>query len=365
MKLAVAQATLALPISSPNPPVGCCIVSAGGNLIAEGHTQAVGGPHAEVMALRAAQAAGHDLTGATVYVTLEPCSHHGRTPPCADALIAAKVARVVVAQYDPNPLVAGQGLQKLTSAGIQVDVGVLAQEARWVTIGFLSRMIRKRPWVRLKVAAALDGATALANGKSQWITSPQARQDGHTFRARASGILTGIGTVLADDPQLNVRGLEQSRSPIKIVVDSQLRTPPSSRWLHSHDAVASDCWIYTSRDLATCQQHGLRHHTELISLANSDGRVDLHAMMLDLGSRGINELHVEAGAQLNGALLQAGLVDELLLYMAPTLLGSGRPMFHLPALDELSQGASLHWIDVQPIGPDLRIRAVVAGHDQF
>lgn len=354
MQEALGLAVQALFLSNPNPRVGCVLVDAQGRVIGRGFTQQAGGPHAEVMALRDAAAQGNSTEGATAYVTLEPCAHHGRTGPCCDALIAAGVQQVVGAMTDPNPLVAGQGFARLRSAGVAVQVGPGAAEAHELNIGFFHRMQRGLPWVRLKAAASLDGATALGNGLSQWITSPAARDDGHHWRARACAVLTGIGTVLADDPQLNVRAVATPRQPQVVVVDSRLRIPLDAKVLRA----ASACLIYTSSTnqpkIEALQALG----TTVIQLPDAQGQVDLAAMVRDLAQRQINELHVEAGAILNGALLAQGLVDELLLYLAPQLLGLGcRGIAALGPLEQLSQGVALQLHDVAQVGPDLRVLA--------
>ncbi len=353
MRAALSQAALGLYITTPNPRVGCVIVR-DGEVIAEGHTQPAGFAHAEAHALQHAAARGVDVRGATAYVTLEPCSHHGRTPPCADALIAAGVARVVVAIEDPNPLVAGQGLARLQAAGMSVEVGVLAQPAREINAGFLCRMRTGRPWVRMKVAASLDGGTALQNGQSQWITSSAARDDGHAWRARACAILTGIGTVQQDDPQLNVRAVDTPRQPRRIVVDSRLEIRPDARVLQGGSS-----WIVAAIDdeqrIAPLRAAG----HEVIVLPNESGKVDLGALMQELGRRQINELHVEAGFKLNGSLLRAGVVDELLMYFAPSLLGPAQGIARLPVLESLSDRLALRFHEVQQIGPDLRVRALL------
>jgi diaminohydroxyphosphoribosylaminopyrimidine deaminase/5-amino-6-(5-phosphoribosylamino)uracil reductase len=337
--------------TSPNPRVGCVIVK-DRQVLGEGCHRVAGQPHAEVEALRDAARRGVDVHGATVYVTLEPCSHHGRTPPCADALIQAGVARVVAALADPNPLVAGQGLARLQAAGIEVACGVMEHEARELNIGFFSRMQRGKPWVRLKAAASLDGKTALNNGRSQWITSQAARDDGHWWRARACAILTGIGTVRDDDPQLTVRAVDTARQPQRIVVDSRLQINPQARVL-----TGGGTWVFAARhDLdkeAALRERGV----EVIVLPNADGKVDLPALMLELGRRQINELHIEAGSKLNGSLIREGCVDELLLYLAPSLLGDARGLCDLPALDALDGKQALHFHEVKQIGPDLRILA--------
>ncbi len=362
---ALGLAAQALFLSSPNPRVGCVITAPDGRVLGEGFTQQVGGPHAEVVALRAAQAAGHDVRGATAYVTLEPCAHQGRTGPCCDALIAAGIGKVVASLEDPNPLVAGQGFARLRAAGVAVEVGPGAAAARELNIGFFSRMVRGTPWVRLKVAASLDGTTALHNGASQWITSPAARVDGHAWRARACAVLTGIGTVLADNPVLNVRELTTPRQPQLVVLDSHLQTPPDASLFIADRA----CIIYAAGPLdaefsarkAVLEARG----ATVVHLPGADGRVDLPALLRDLAARGVNELHVEAGHRLNGALVRAGLVDEWLLYLAPTLLGPGRGMADMGPLDTLAQRLALEFQGVERVGPDLRILARVKGRDQF
>ena len=348
MQLALKQAELGLFITSPNPRVGCVIVKEG-VVIAQGHTQPAGQAHAEVSALRDAAARGVDVRGATVYVTLEPCSHHGRTPPCTDALIQAGVGRVVAAIEDPNPMVAGQGLARLSAAGILTEVGVLAEPAREMNIGFFSRMQRGRPWVRMKIAASLDGGTALLNGVSQWITSEPARADGHAWRARACAILTGMGTVQQDDPQLTVRAVSTSRQPRRIVLDSQLQIRSSARVLEG-----GGTWIVAQRDDAR-EAELIARGAEIIHLPSNVDKVDLPALMRELAKREINELHVEAGFKLNGSLLRAGCVDELLIYMAPCLLGPAQGIARLPELSELSSRINCHFHEVRSIGDDLRL----------
>ena len=325
MQEALALAQHAIGLSDPNPRVGCVIVAADGQVIGRGHTQQAGGPHAEVMALRDAAARGHTLRGATVIVTLEPCAHHGRTPPCCDALIEAGVQRVVMALQDPNPLVAGQGAARLRAAGIQVvdvDGGPLAGEARELNIGFFSRMQRGRPWVRLKAAVSLDGRTALNNGASQWITGSAARTDGHAYRKRAGAVLTGVGTVLDDDPRLDVRLVETARQPLRVVVDSRLEMPATARLLDPPGQVL----VYTALPDPARQAALQARGAEIALMAGANGKVDLPALLADLARRGINELHVEAGHKLNGSFVREGLVDEFLIYMAPCLLGVGREL---------------------------------------
>lgn len=338
--------------TSPNPRVGCVLVK-DGVAIGSGWHQRAGEPHAEVYALREA---GTRAVGATAYVTLEPCSHHGRTPPCADALIAAQVARVVVAMQDPNPLVAGRGLAHLRAAGMDVECGLMESAARVLNVGFVSRMERGLPWVRSKVGMSLDGRTALANGVSQWITSPEARQDVQHWRARSCAVLTGIGTILADNASLNVRSVATSRQPLRVVLDSQLRIPLTAKVLQGGNTL-----IYTTRPggdkIAALEKLGA-------TVCVFDGaQPDLPSVLRDLAQRGINEVLVEAGSRLNGALLQTGCVDELLLYLAPQLLGdAARGMAQLGELTALSQRVELAWQEVGAIGKDLRVLAKVLAH---
>ena len=335
--------------TTPNPRVGCVIVN-DGLVVGEGWHRRAGEAHAEVHALRAA--AGK-ASGATAYVTLEPCSHYGRTPPCADALIAAGVTRVVAAMQDPNPAVSGNGLARLRASGVAVDCGLLASAAKELNIGFVSRMTRGRPWVRMKLATSLDGKTALENGASQWITGAAARQDGHRWRARACAILSGIGTVLADNPQLNVRDVETSRQPLKVVIDSRLELPLDARLLATGEVLL----VTVSADLE--KANALRERgVEILNLPNASGNVDLPELMQELGRRGINELHVEGGYRLSGALVAAGLVDELLLYQAPCLIGdAARGMLDMPSLLSLENKQQLTIRDVRMVGADLRVLA--------
>jgi diaminohydroxyphosphoribosylaminopyrimidine deaminase/5-amino-6-(5-phosphoribosylamino)uracil reductase len=351
MRLALDWAAKGMYTTAPNPRVGCVIVK-NGAVIGAGHTQPPGQAHAEVQALRDAAARGHDVKGATVYVTLEPCSHYGRTPPCADALVAAGVARVVAAVSDPNPLVAGQGFATLEAAGIATACGVLEDAAREINIGFFSRMQRGKPWVRMKAAASLDGKTALYNGKSQWITSPEARADGHLWRARACAILSGIGTVRVDNPQLNVRGVDTPRQPIRIVVDRDLELDPGARVLEGGGTLVIAARRDPEKEAALVDRGA-----EIIFLPNRHGKVDLPALMLELGRRQINELHLESGFKLNGSLIREACVDELLLYLAPSLLGDARGLFELPAIEDLSERRHLVFHEANMIGPDLRILA--------
>ena len=362
MNKALEQAAQALFLSSPNPRVGCVIVDASDRIIGQGFTQQAGGPHAEVMALRDAASKGNDVRGATAYVTLEPCSHHGRTGPCCDALIAAGIGKVVGALTDPNPQVAGQGFERLRAAGVDVEVGPGGAESRELNIGFFSRMVRGTPWVRMKAASSLDGVTALHNGQSQWITSAPARADGHAWRARACTILTGIGTVLEDNPRMNVRDVDTPRQPRIAVVDSKLDMPLDAHVLKAPSA----CLIYTfSTNNSKIEQLQALGAT-VIDMPNAAGKVDLAAMLRDLAQRGTNELHVEAGFKLNGSLIREGLVDELLFYQAPRLLGTGAMgIANFGPLDSLDQGLPLVFNDVARLGPDLRIVARVQGREQF
>jgi diaminohydroxyphosphoribosylaminopyrimidine deaminase/5-amino-6-(5-phosphoribosylamino)uracil reductase len=386
MNIAILQAQKASHISPPNPAVGCVLISATGKTIGQGHTQAVGGAHAEIMALRDAAANGESAVGATAYVTLEPCSHFGRTPPCCNALIEAKVAKVVIALLDPNPLVAGMGAELLQKAGIEVEVLPMdhpaAIAAKELMIGFFSRMVRKTPWVRMKIAASLDGKTAVANGQSQWITSEEARDDGHVWRARAGAILTGIGTVLADDPTLNVRAksmLPTQRQPHVVIVDSALRTPVTAKIFtinniatQAENMLDRGIFIYTNshnleKKIALEQLGATVVHlpNSATSGCESSDKVDLRLMLQDLAKREINELHVEAGATLNGALISAGLVDEFLIYLAPKLLGTGRGLADFELLGDLSKAITMNFQSIEKVGPDLRILGRIPQRDCF
>ena len=372
---ALAQAQLALTISNPNPRVGCVLVGADGQVIGQGSTQQAGGPHAEAVALRDAQARGHATAGATAYVTLEPCAHQGRTGPCCEALSAAGIRHVVAALPDPNPLVAGQGFAHLRAAGITVDVAsesadaalqAWAAAARELNLGFFSRMVRKTPWVRMKTAASLDGVTALPNGQSQWITGEAARADGHAWRARACALLTGIGTVLQDRPRLDVRGLDAPRQPALVVVDSDLQTPPDAQLF----AAKRPVFIYAANPHPD-RQAALEHSGATVvylpgaPAPGASPKVDLAALMRDLAAREINELHVEAGHKLNGSLLRAGLVDEMLVYLAPLWLGTGPGMSNFGPLAQLSDGVALQFRSMEPVGADVRLIARVTGRDVF
>lgn len=351
MRRALELAQRARPIAPPNPAVGAVLVK-GGRIIGEGFTQKAGGPHAEVMALRDALSKGNSPEGATAYVTLEPCAHYGRTPPCALALQNAKVARVVAALTDPNPLVAGKGVAMLQKAGIEVLTGVGSREAEEINKGFLRRHRGGLPWVRTKIAMSLDGDTALANGKSQWITSSEARTDGQYWRSVAGAVLTGAGTVRDDDPLLNVRIPEGARQPLKVVVDSNLSLSPQAR-IFSEGATLLVCVRKDPQRARLFEEKGV----EVLEMPGKDGRVDLKELIGELGRRTINEIHVEAGAKLNGALALEGLIDEYILYTAPLLLGPGRPIMDLPALESLSEGIVLEFIETARIGRDLRIIA--------
>jgi diaminohydroxyphosphoribosylaminopyrimidine deaminase/5-amino-6-(5-phosphoribosylamino)uracil reductase len=367
--LALDLAAQSLTLTSPNPRVGCVIASPEGQVLGEGHTQRAGGPHAEIMALRDAAQRGNPVSGATAYVTLEPCSHHGRTGPCCDALITGGIRRVVATNTDPNPLVAGQGFARLEAAGVAVEVlaaeNPLAVASRALNIGFFSRMVRKTPWVRMKIAASMDGRTALENGASQWITSEAARADGHAWRARACAVLTGIGTVLKDNPRLDVRMVATARQPQVVVLDSRLETPLDAPLFIADRA----CTIYAAaRNAAKAAALEAQGATVVYlpgQTPGTDARVDLPTLLQDLARREINELHVEAGSRLNGALVRAGLVDEFLIYLAPKLVGFGRGMADLGPLSELSQAVALEFQSTAQVGPDLRVVARIPGRDRF
>ena len=358
MAYALQLAERGLYSTDPNPRVGCVLVSAG-EIVGEGWHECAGEPHAEIHALIAA---GDRARGATAYVTLEPCCHHGRTPPCSEALIAAGVARVVVALQDPNPRVAGGGLAQLQAAGIETACGLLAADAEALNPGFVSRMRRGRPYVRCKLAMSLDGRTAMASGESKWITGAPARADVQRLRARSSAILTGIGTVLADDPSLNVRldAVENTRQPLRVVVDHQLRMPPGARMLR----LPGTTLICAVSETAAPREALLAAGAEIVLLKAHDGRMRLPDVLEVLALREINEVLVEAGAILSGALLAAGLVDELVIYMAPHLLGDGgRGLFHLPGLEHIAQKRAVEIRDIRKIGNDWRITAVPGNPD--
>ncbi len=353
MQRALELGERALLHATPNPRVGCVIVR-DGQILGEGFTQRPGGNHAEIEALQDARRRGQDVHGATVYISLEPCSHFGRTPPCATALIEARVGCVVAAVEDPNPQVCGRGMEMLRSAGIDVRCGLLRQQAIEANIGFFSRMNRGRPWVRIKIAASLDGRTALQNGMSKWITSEAARTDGHVWRARSCAIMTGIGTARIDNPLLSVHRVETVRQPLKVLVDSRLSIEEDAR-LFDGNPVLVACARYDDARAARLQ----RKNVQVFACGADDRRIDLSALLLELGRRGINELQVEAGATLSGSLLREALADELLLYLAPVLIGPGRSMLDLPCLEDLAHAQSLRLYEITRIGPDLRIRARV------
>ncbi|OTP68601.1 Diaminohydroxyphosphoribosylaminopyrimidine deaminase [Caballeronia sordidicola] len=352
MERALALAARGMYTTTPNPRVGCVLVK-DGDVIGEGFTQPAGQDHAEIRALKDARARGHDPRGATAYVTLEPCSHFGRTPPCVNALIEARVTKVIAAMEDPNPAVSGRGLAILRDAGIDVRCGLLANEAYELNIGFVSRMTRRRPWVRMKVAATLDGRTGLPNGDSQWITGEAARADGHAWRARACAILTGIGTVREDDPQLTVRAVETPRQPQRVLIDSRLDVPLDARILEG-----APPWIFCGAEPDMAKAEALRERgIEFMSLTNEQGKVDLPAMLGILADRGINELHVEAGHKLNGSLLREGCIDELLIYLAPSLLGNAPGMFDFTPPGTLEARPHLRFHRIDRMGDDVRMLA--------
>ena len=358
MQRAQAVAEQALFLSNPNPRVGCVLVR-DGHWLAEGFTQRVGGPHAEAQALRAAQRL--DLRGATAYVTLEPCSHQGRTPPCADALVRSGVTRVVVGLQDPNPQVAGAGIRRLQAAGIQVDVGLLAAETLALNPGFCARMTRRTPWLRVKSAQSFDGYTALPDGRSQWITGEAARADGHRWRARACLVLTGMGTVQADDPQLTVRAFETPRQPVRVVLDTQFRLSEQARIIDG-----GPLWVFTVRDdpAKAVRLAGRNAHVVVLP-RGTDGRVSLPALMRWLSEHEVNEVHVEAGARLQGALVAADLVDEWVGYVAPALLGAGPGLAALPVpVQDLSAAPRYEFLDAVQLGADLRLHLRHPGHWQ-
>ena len=371
LELALQLATSGRFAPPPNPSVGCVIATADGTILGQGHTQMAGGPHAEIVALQDARTRGHSVVGASAYVTLEPCSHQGRTGPCCDALAAAGIQKVVATLADPNPLVAGQGFARLQAAGVQVDVLAtdhpLAIASRALNIGFFSRMLRKTPWLRLKIAASLDGKTALPNGISQWITSTEARADGHAWRARSCAVLTGIGTVLEDNPRLDVRLVKTVRQPHLVVIDSQLQTPPDAALFHPGRTI----FIYAATQNATRETALQAAGATIIYLPGQQpdgtptGKVDLAAMLRDLGQREVNELHVEAGHKLNGSLVREGLVDEFLVYLAPKLMGQGVDMTNFGPLQNLKDAVPLEFTSTAMLGPDLRIMAQIRGRDQF
>jgi diaminohydroxyphosphoribosylaminopyrimidine deaminase / 5-amino-6-(5-phosphoribosylamino)uracil reductase len=348
MAHALSLAERGLYTTTPNPRVGSVVVK-DGVVIGEGFHMRAGAPHAEVDALANARAQGHDPRGATMYVTLEPCNHHGRTPPCVDAIVAAGIARVVAAMPDPNPA-ARHGALRLRESGVGIDLGLCEREAHELNIGFVSRMARGIPWVRIKLAVSLDGRTALSNGVSQWITGPEARADGHAWRARACAVLTGVGTILNDDPRLTVRDVETTRQPLRVIVDRNADTPAKARVFDDGPVLVVTAGAHNALWPSSA---------EVLALPDAAGRIDLAALLRSLAGRGVNELHVEAGARLNGALLQHRLVDELLVYIAASALGDpARGMFELQApLSSLADRVSLEWHGVERIGADLRIIA--------
>ncbi|OGA45546.1 MAG: riboflavin biosynthesis protein RibD [Betaproteobacteria bacterium RIFCSPLOWO2_12_FULL_63_13] len=349
MSRAIALAERGLYTTTPNPRVGCVIVR-DGTVVGKGWHEAAGKPHAEIHALREA---GIAAKGATMYVSLEPCSHHGRTPPCADAVVGAGLARVVAAMQDPNPVVAGAGFARLRDAGIEVTHGLMQDEAHEINVGYVTRMAHGRPWVRMKVAATLDGRTALANGQSQWITGEAARRDGHHFRARACAVLTGIGTVRDDDPQLSVRFVETPRQPLKVLIDSRLEVSPDARLFDGGNAL-----VVAAREDPARSEALRARGAEVIVIPNAAGKTDLPQVLAELARRGINEVHVEAGVRLNGSLLRERCVDELLIYLAPSLIGdTGLGMFSLPELQDLEQRLRLSVCDLTRIGDDIRVIA--------
>ena len=347
MRRALALAEKGLYTTTPNPRVGCAVCK-DETVVGEGWHEKAGGPHAEVVAI---EKAGARAQGATLYVTLEPCAHHGRTPPCVDLLVKTKLARVVAAMRDPNPK-AGRGGERLAAAGVRFEHGLMQDEARELNIGFVSRMNRGRPWVRLKAAATLDGRSALGEGSganagtSQWITGPEARRDGHRWRARACAVLTGIGTVKADDPRLTVREVETPRQPLRVIVDSRVETPPQARILQGEKVL-----IFAARDAEV-------ENAEVVKLPNQDHKVDLPRMLEELARRGVNELHVEAGFRLNGSLVRERCVDEFLVYLNPSFLGDGaQGMLDLPPLASLEERLKLRIVSLERVGEDLRVLA--------
>ena len=349
MARALTLARRGLYSSDPNPRVGCVLLQ-NGDIVGEGWHERAGEAHAEVIAL---EAAGWRARGATVYVTLEPCCHYGRTPPCTKALLQAGVARVVAAMRDPNPQVAGQGLAILREAGVTVDCGLLEAEARALNPGFIQRMTTGRPWLRVKLAMSLDGRTALASGESQWLTGAAARQDVQRLRARSSAILTGIGTVLADDPALNVRLPETIRQPLRVILDSRLRTPPTAQTLQLPGSALIVSAVADPDRQAPLRAAG----ADITVVPNAGQGLELTAIMAELACRECNEVQVECGPTLAGALLQAGLMDELVIYMAPLLLGDqARGLFQLPELTRMEERRELELVETRAVGKDWRLR---------
>ena len=358
---ALCEASKARKEVSPNPRVGCVLTSATGEPLGRGFSQRAGGTPAEIMAIRDAAANGHSPVGGTAYVTLEPCAHGGSDLSPCDALVEAGITRVVGSIGDPNPSLFGEGFSRLRVRGISVSVGLGAAHSRELNLGYFSRMIRKVPWVRMKIAASLDGSTALADGTSQWITGPDARADGHAWRARSCAILTGIGTVLADNPRLDVRGVHTDRQPRLVLVDSQLQVPLDAAIFIAERAVVVYATVQNHPKIAALEAMGIT----VVLMPNPQGKVDLLAMMHDLAQRDINELHVEAGHKLNGSLIRAGLVDELLVYLAPKLIGAGLGMASLGSLHDLALAPALTFHSFDRVGDDLRIISRFQGHDQF
>ncbi|KGF31440.1 bifunctional diaminohydroxyphosphoribosylaminopyrimidine deaminase/5-amino-6-(5-phosphoribosylamino)uracil reductase RibD [Oligella urethralis] len=364
MREAIQLAHSALYITSPNPRVACLIVR-DGRVVGKGCTQAVGQDHAEVQAIKDAKARvpAEALRGATFYVTLEPCSHYGRTPPCVDAVIACQPARVVIAMRDPNPLVAGRSITKMQQAGIEVRSGILAEEALALNPGFISRMVTKRPWLRSKIACSMDAKVALADGESKWITAAAARADGQHWRARSCVVLTGIGTVLADDPLLNVRAVETPRQPIRAVIDRRFIIDEKAALFNG-----GPVWLFVEDRALTAaeQQKEARlvqeKNARLIKIPLSDRHgaseaLDLRAVMAYLADNEINEVHLEAGPRLNAAFLEANLMDEVLMYMAPKIIGPGREAFALSPLQRLSEARQMVFFEQQLVGTDIRLSA--------
>ncbi len=355
MQRALKLANEALYLTSPNPRVGCVLVNPNGRVIGEGYTQKAGQAHAEVVALTQATQNGFDPKGATAFVTLEPCSHSGRTPPCTNALIKAGIERVVASFADPNPLVSGSGLDQLRQAGVQVELGLGEEESRELNAGFIKRMTTGLPWVRLKIASSVDGATALHNGQSQWITGERAREHGHTWRARSCAILSGVGTILSDDPSLNVRLTPTPRQPKLVIIDRALDTPPSAAIFKEQREVLIYCANAAVGREQILTQQGAR--VVVMPDAQNPNYVDLKAMLLDLGKNEINELHVEAGQGLNASFIQQGLVDEFLIYLAPLIVGSAKGWAKLPELEDLKEAKRLNFLESYSIDQDIFIRA--------
>ncbi len=357
MALALQLAKKGLYSTDPNPRVGCVIVR-DGLIVGQGWHERAGEPHAEVHALRDA---GERARGATAYVSLEPCCHQGKTPPCSQALIDAGVARVIAAMVDPHSRVAGQGLARLREAGIEVQSGLLESQARALNPGFIKRMETGLPWLRNKLAMSVDGRTAMASGESQWITGPAARQDVQRLRARSSAILTGVGTVLADDPAMTVRLDGIGRQPLRVIVDSRLRTPPAAKILQQD----GETLIMTCHDDATASKRLQQAGATVVTLPAGRHGVDLEAVLRELAQREVNEVLLESGAVLSGSMLQAGFVDELVIYMAPVLMGdSARGLFHLPGLQHMKDKVRLHIDDIRAVGEDWRLSATIDRTEQ-